>query len=50
MRRLLALALPLVVSGCLFDEEPEIVRLSGETMGTTYHITAIGEDLDEAAE
>ncbi|MGV6803615.1 MAG: FAD:protein FMN transferase [Ruegeria sp.] len=47
MRLMLALALPLVVSGCLFDKEPEVVRLSGETMGTTYHITAIGEDLDE---
>lgn len=49
MRRMLALALPLIVSGCLFDKDPQVVRLSGETMGTTYHITAIGEDLDEIA-
>ncbi len=49
MRRLLALALTLSVAGCLFDKEPEVVRLSGDTMGTTYHVTAIGEDLDEAA-
>lgn len=43
------LLLPAVLSGCLFDEEPETVRLSGETMGTTYNITIVGEDLDEAA-
>ena len=49
MRQLTALALMLFVSGCLFDKEPDVVRLSGETMGTTYNITAIGEDLDEAA-
>jgi len=49
MRRLTALALMLFVSGCLFDKEPEVVRLSGETMGTTFNITAIGEDIDETA-
>ncbi|MDA7963530.1 FAD:protein FMN transferase [Ruegeria sp.] len=49
MRHLTALALTLFVSGCLFDKEPEVVRLSGETMGTTFNIIAIGEDLDEAA-
>ncbi|WP_171173387.1 FAD:protein FMN transferase [Ruegeria sp. HKCCD8929] len=48
MRRWSALALILLVPGCLFDKEPEVVRLSGETMGTTYNIIAIGEDLDEA--
>jgi thiamine biosynthesis lipoprotein len=26
-----------------------VARLSGETMGTTYHVTAIGDDLDPAA-
>ncbi|MEX0317520.1 MAG: FAD:protein FMN transferase [Ruegeria sp.] len=48
MRRWSALALILLIPGCLFDKEPEVVRLSGETMGTTYNIIAIGEDLDEA--
>ncbi len=47
MRHLPVLALVLFVSGCLFDKEPEVVRLSGETMGTTFNITAIGEDVDE---
>ncbi len=49
MRHLPVLALVLFVSGCLFDKEPEVVRLSGETMGTTFNITAIGEDVDEEA-
>ncbi len=47
MRQLTALALVFFVSGCLFDKEPDVVRLSGETMGTTFNITAIGDDLDE---
>lgn len=46
MSRWLSLALILFLPGCLFDKEPEVVRLSGETMGTTYNVTAIGEDLD----
>ena len=49
MRPLIALASLLFVSACLFDKEPDVVRLSGETMGTTFNITAIGDDLDEAA-
>lgn len=49
MRLLPILAFFTLLSGCLFDKEPEVVRLSGETMGTTYNITAIGEDLDEDA-
>lgn len=49
MRQLIALASLLFVTACLFDKEPDVVRLSGETMGTTFNITAIGEDLDEAA-
>lgn len=49
MRPLLALASLLFVTACLFDKEPDVVRLSGETMGTTFNITAIGDDLDEAA-
>ncbi len=49
MRLLSALALATFLTGCLFDKEPDVVRLSGETMGTTFNITAIGEDLDEAA-
>ncbi|WP_298849223.1 FAD:protein FMN transferase [uncultured Ruegeria sp.] len=49
MRLLPVLALFTLLSGCLFEKEPEVVRLSGETMGTTFNITAIGEDLDEVA-
>ncbi|MCE8535394.1 FAD:protein FMN transferase [Ruegeria pomeroyi] len=49
MSRWLALPVALMLSGCLFDAEPEVVKLSGDTMGTTYHITAIGEDLDPEA-
>lgn len=49
MRPLIALASLLFVSACLFDKEPDVLRLSGETMGTTFNITAIGDDLDEAA-
>ncbi|MBT3142555.1 FAD:protein FMN transferase [Phaeobacter gallaeciensis] len=51
MPKWLLLALPLFMSGCLFDEDPEVLRLSGKTMGTTYNITAIGVDLadDEIA-
>ncbi len=49
MRHLTALALTCLVSGCLFDSEPDVVSLSGETMGTTFNITAIGDDLDENA-
>ncbi|WP_300518845.1 FAD:protein FMN transferase [Aliiroseovarius sp.] len=49
MRRLILLAPLLFLTACLFDKDPEIVRLSGETMGTTFNITAIGEDLDEKA-
>ncbi|MES0824916.1 FAD:protein FMN transferase [Ruegeria sp. SCP11] len=49
MRLVPVLAFASFLSGCLFDKEPEVVRLSGETMGTTFNITAIGEDLDENA-
>ncbi len=49
MRLLPALALAALLTGCLFDKEPDVVRLSGETMGTTFNVTAIGEDLDETA-
>ncbi len=48
MRLMPAMALAALVSGCLFDKEPDVVRLSGETMGTTFNVTAIGDDLDEA--
>ncbi|NOD34407.1 FAD:protein FMN transferase [Ruegeria sp. HKCCD7318] len=47
MRLLPFVALVALLSGCFLDKEPEVVRLSGETMGTTFNITAIGEDLDE---
>ncbi|WP_170480080.1 FAD:protein FMN transferase [Ruegeria arenilitoris] len=47
MRSLIALAFTFLVAGCWFDTEPDVVRLSGETMGTTFDITAIGDELDE---
>jgi thiamine biosynthesis lipoprotein len=49
MRLVPVLAVAALLSGCLFDKEPEVVRLSGETMGTTFNITAIGVDVDEEA-
>ena len=49
MRLLAVLAAVSFVSGCLFDKDPEVVRLSGDTMGTTFNVTAIGVDLDEQA-
>ncbi len=49
MRLLPVLAVATLLSACLFDKEPEVVRLSGETMGTTFNITAIGVDVDEEA-
>ncbi|WP_170412103.1 FAD:protein FMN transferase [Ruegeria arenilitoris] len=49
MRLVPVLAFVTLLTGCLFDKEPEVVRLSGETMGTTFNITAIGQDLDENA-
>ncbi|UWQ65048.1 FAD:protein FMN transferase (plasmid) [Leisingera caerulea] len=50
-RFLLALILPavLLVSGCWFGSGPEEVRLSGQTMGTTYSVIAIGVELDQEA-
>ncbi|MFC3613406.1 FAD:protein FMN transferase [Lutimaribacter marinistellae] len=38
----------LALSAC-FEDEPETIRLSGETMGTTYNVIAIGTGLDEDA-
>jgi thiamine biosynthesis lipoprotein len=49
MRLVPVLAVAALLSGCLFDKEPEVVRLSGETMVTTFNITAIGVDVDEEA-
>ncbi|MFA3916203.1 FAD:protein FMN transferase [Ruegeria hyattellae] len=46
MLRWFPLLLPSALAGCLFDEDPEVLRLSGETMGTTYNITVVGTDLD----
>lgn len=50
-RFLLALILPavLLMSGCWFGSESAEVRLTGQTMGTTYSVIAIGEGLDQAA-
>lgn len=42
MRFLIPLAaLPLLASCFLFDKTPEVIQLSGETMGTTYNITIV---------
>lgn len=41
MRTALALPVVLVLAGCLFDAEHETLRVSGKTMGTTYHITVV---------
>ncbi len=52
MRFLLPLAaLPLLASCYLFDDSPEIINLSGETMGTTYNITVVAapDDVTEEA-
>ncbi|WP_323781836.1 FAD:protein FMN transferase [Leisingera sp.] len=48
---LLVLILPavLLLQGCWFGSAPEEVRLSGQTMGTTYSVIAIGNELDQAA-
>ncbi|WP_264214218.1 FAD:protein FMN transferase [Leisingera thetidis] len=50
-RFLLALILPvtLLLPGCWFGSAPEELRLSGETMGTTYSVVAIGTGLDHEA-
>ncbi|WP_037313248.1 FAD:protein FMN transferase [Ruegeria halocynthiae] len=49
MRFVPILAVVALVSGCFLDKEPEVVRLSGETMGTTFNVTAIGTEVDEDA-
>lgn len=42
MRAILSLAsLPLLASCFLFDKTPEVLHLSGDTMGTTYNITVV---------
>ncbi|KIC14912.1 FAD:protein FMN transferase [Leisingera sp. ANG-Vp] len=47
-RLLLVLILPvMLLAGCWFGNQPEEVRLSGQTMGTTYNVIAIGEDLNQ---
>jgi FAD:protein FMN transferase len=43
IRKVSVLAIALVLAGCMF--EPKVVRLSGATMGTTYHITLVDAPL-----
>ncbi|MFW8595187.1 FAD:protein FMN transferase [Cribrihabitans neustonicus] len=43
------LAVILLVPGCWFGDDTETLRLSGQTMGTTYNITATGPGLEEEA-
>lgn len=53
MIRLLSVLLSLVfLTGCLFgDDTPDVLRLGGETMGTTYNVTVVDppEGLDADA-
>ncbi|SLN67541.1 Thiamine biosynthesis lipoprotein ApbE precursor [Roseovarius albus] len=49
MKRLVAIFALLALTACWGEGEAEVLRLSGETMGTTYNITAVGEELDEEA-
>lgn len=52
IRRLSVLFLALLLAGCLFeDDTPEVLRFSGETMGTTYNITVVDapEEVDAEA-
>lgn len=41
MRLLFVLLLILPLSACLFDRAPEVVVLTGETMGTTYSVAVV---------
>ncbi|WP_116131882.1 FAD:protein FMN transferase [Tropicimonas sp. IMCC34043] len=57
MRILLLLPLFVALSGCWPDSAGRVLKLSGETMGTTYHITAVDvpkrvseEDLSQAVD
>lgn len=34
----------ILMSGCTGVEQPEVVRLAGATMGTSYHITVVPDD------
>ncbi|WP_224823822.1 FAD:protein FMN transferase [Cognatishimia sp. MH4019] len=52
IRPLFATLFLFVLAGCLFgDDTPDVLRFSGETMGTTYNVTVVDppEALDEAA-
>ncbi|MEQ9695572.1 FAD:protein FMN transferase [Shimia sp. SDUM112013] len=49
MMRWTPIAALVFLSGCFFEDKPETLRFSGETMGTTYNVVAIGVDLDEGA-
>lgn len=44
MLRLLSLLLLLPLSACI---SPDVIRISGQTMGTTYHVVLVDSDLDE---
>jgi thiamine biosynthesis lipoprotein len=46
MRRVLGLLVILCLSACLPKDERDVLRLSGQTMGTYYNIVAIGTELD----
>ncbi len=45
------IAAVLFLSACSGEESPKVLRLSGDTMGTTYNITAVGvpDDVTEAS-
>ncbi len=46
MRRALSLLVVLCLAACLPADDRDVLRLSGQTMGTHYNIIAIGDDLD----
>jgi FAD:protein FMN transferase len=50
MKKVVALLVTLVLSACMAEEAPKVLRLSGKTMGTTYNITAVGvpDDVSES--
>ncbi len=41
MRTLLLASMGLLLAGCFGEEDGETIRLSGETMGTTYNVVAV---------
>jgi len=51
MRIAIAVFAPALLAGCLFDRAPEALRVTGETMGTTYSVSVVDppDGMDETA-